>query len=318
MKPLHVALCYRPTWYRKARIDGQFAYPVPEFTWTAHHLNKTFRVGLAGLKADAVFWDEGKHGRTSAFFPAKGHRRTPVMYYSLYPTLARHIFQDRVARAKRQADLVLLDHDAVKRWQREGLKARRLAYSVNENYYFDDGGKRHVDVGFYCVWCYNPARPAMDAWLEDICKRKGWQYATTRGRNVGESYAGLLRRTKVVVHLNRTNRTRPPRIFDCAASGTALLSNPMPAVTGEQWISGQHYVAFQDPHDTYTEPLGAGARGPFTDGECEEVIQGLEWLLDQGHWEEVAANAKKYVLANHTWATRAKQLRAIIYEELGR
>jgi spore maturation protein CgeB len=53
---------------------------------------------------------------------------------------------------------------------------------------------------------------------------------------------------------------------------------------------------------------------PYADEDCAEIVKGLEWLLDEGHWEEIAQQAHEYVLANHTWAVRARQLRGIFLE----
>ena len=73
-----------------------------------------------------------------------------------------------------------------------------------------------------------------------------------------------------------------------------------------------------EPYSVKMAGQKTASREAYTDAECAQVIQGLEWLLDDGHWQEVAANAKDYVLKHHTWATRAKQLRTIIHEEFGR
>jgi len=39
---------------------------------------------------------------------------------------------------------------------------------------------------------------------------------------------------------------------------------------------------------------------------------GLDWLLEDNHWEHVAARCKAYVLACHTWRQRAVELRGIL------
>jgi hypothetical protein len=132
------------------------------------------------------------------------------------------------------------------------------------------------------------------------------------GRTVNTQYAELLARTKVVVHMNRTPLTRPPRIFDAAACGAAVLANPMPAVSGEYWQPGMHYVTFDEPQDVYAEKEEPWRR--FTDGECEQVTAGLELLLDYGEWEPVAQAGKEYVLACHTWERRAVELRGILLD----
>lgn len=319
MEALYVDIYHRGDWYRHARIDGQFAYQVPGLVWRQTGLSKTVPVSLNDLllfndgKPAAVVWlDEGKYRRYKLFTPPPGRKRkVPVVYNALYPTLNQSTYDSRVALAREQADLVLVDHDDLGRWEHDtGLPCRRLAYSVDETRYRDRGLRRDIDVGFYCVYAYNSERPAMDEWLAGFCERKGYRFATTNGENVGTKYAELLARTKVVVHLNRMPQTRPPRIFDTAASRTALLSNPMPTVSGEHFEQWVHYVPFDEPHSRSYQPFTSWK--PLRDDDCGEVVAGLEWLLDEGHWEHVAERAHEYVMACHTWRTRAAQLRGIL------
>ncbi len=311
MIPLKLALVHRGHWYRnEARIDGQFAYPVPGLTWTHHNVDRSFDLDIRTLgDVDAVWWDDGKYSDVR-FTPEKGARKVPIVFWALYPTLAAHIRQTRLSMIRPYADAVLLDHDNPDFWP--GIPGRRLAYSVNERYYRDRGLNRDVDVGFYNVWGHNPLRPAFDAWLEGLCKRHGWRYWSNKGQFIGTQYATLLARTKVVVHLNRTPDTRPPRIFDCAACGTALLSNPMPRLPGENWVPWWHYGEFVYPRDQYEENVPD--HKPLTDADCPEVIEGLEWMLDRGAWQAIAQNAKEYVLACHTWEQRAWELRGILLD----
>ena len=153
---------------------------------------------------------------------------------------------------------------------------------------------------------------AFEEWLRNFCAQKGYRFYGLGGRTVNTEYANLLARTKVVVHLNRSPLTRPPRMFDTAACGAALLSNPMPAVSGEHWEPWVHYAPFNEPQDVYLEK--AEPWGAFQDGDCEQVAAGLEWLLDDGNWEPVAQAARQYVLACHTWERRAVELRGILLD----
>lgn len=318
MKPLKIALFHRDNWYRHKRIDGQFAYAVPEFTFEHYIVPKAFQFDLGALSHDIdVAWlDEGKYKGNQLFIPLRGSRSIPVVCHFIYTTLLQHIYWSRVERAKKNADMVLLDYDQIDRFQPYlEIPVRRLAYAVNEKYYFDRGHKRIYDVGFFSIWKYNPERPRLDRWLEGFCKRKGYTYCTNRGRDMKEKYADHLAQCKVVIHLNRNETTRPARIFDVAASRTALLSNPMPEVSGEEFVPYQHYVPFQSPTSSYTEEKRRVA--PYTDNDCRQIANGLEYLLDEGHWENVATRAYDYVLKNHTWATRATQLRQVFSEALG-
>jgi hypothetical protein len=313
MIPLKLALIHRDNWYRdKLRVDGQFAYPVDGLEWFHCPVGKSFELDVSIWKDVDVIWlDDGKWGNMT-IVPKKGKRISPLVYYVLYPTLAHHIYADRLEKARQLADLVLLDHDDLGRWTHTDFEARRLAYSVNDRYYRDRGLRRDIDVGFYAIWGHNRGRRAFEKWLSDFCKRKGYRFYGLMGKTADTRYPELLARTKVVVHLNRSPSTRPPRMFDTAACGAALLSNPMPAVSGESWLPWVHYAPFYEPQDVYQEK--AEPWGAFSDDDCEEVIKGLEWLLDEGHWEAVAQAAKQYVLACHTWERRAVELRGILLD----
>lgn len=320
MKPIRILLCHRDSWYRgEPRIDGGFAYPVPQFEVAHMVLPKVFSVSLKEIAAqghEVVWLDEGKFKAHSAFLPHPPHVTQglpPVAQHVLYPTLTDAHYRSRMDRAKANADLVLLDHDDLVRWK-DGPPARRFAYSVNEWFYRDRGYERDIDVGFYCVFAYNRTRPALDAWLADFCRRKGWRYESTHGRSVGIRYADLLARTKVVVHQNRTASTRPPRIFDCAAARAALLSNPMPDVSGEHWEPWVHYAPFEQPGPSEYLPFEANEVPVYEDEDCEQVAAALEWLLDEGNWRPVAERAHQYVLACHTWRQRAVELYGILLD----
>lgn len=314
LKPVRLLLLHRDQWYRWHRIDGQFAYDVPGLVWKHKTIKVTFKMDLAGLENDydVIWWDDGKH-RGCEIVPGIGARKIPLVNYVLYPTLNESTFNSRVRRANTHANAVLLDHDRLERWkERCSRPIRRLAYSVDERYYRDRGLIRDIDVGFYCVYAYSRERPALDKWLEDFCKRKGYRYRTTRGRNVRTRYSKLLARTKVVVHMNRTPQTRPPRIFDTAACRAALLSNPMPRVSGENWEPMVHYVPFKEPHSQDYKP--PKSHPEYNDKACQEIIRGLAWLLDDGNWEAVAERAHQYVLACHTWRVRATELTGILLD----
>jgi len=331
VKPIRVLLLHRDEWYRwLPRIDGGFAYEVPQFIVDHHVLPKAFKLRLdADLPIaengnpwpDVVWLDEGKFKSHSAILPGRPrsiHNLPPVVQHVLYPTLTDSHYRTRLERAKANADLVLLDHDDLDRWRTglgKALPARRFAYSVNERFYCDQGLRRDIDVGFYCVYAFNRERPALDKWLEQFCERKGWHYGSTYGKSVGPRYARLLARTKVVVHLNRTPATRPPRIFDCGATGTALLSNPMPQVSGEYWEPWVHYAVFEEPRSEEYRQFKADDIPVYDDKACAQIAAGLEWLLEQGNWERVAANTHERVLACHTWRQRAAELYAMLLDE---
>lgn len=318
MKPLHVALVHRDQQHRWQRIDGQFAYPVPEFTWNHLPVEKVFQLHLNLLREyDLVWWDDGKYkGGPHWFDPPPGKTRpVPVAMYCLYPTINDSTYQTRRQRVAENADLVLLDHDALARWGGLPCKAARCAYSVDETRYHPPAGDKDVDVGFYCVWNYSPERRALNDWLAGYCARRGWVFGTNGGQG-STDYPQLLARCKVVVHINRTASTRPPRIFDASACGAAVLASRMPAVSGEIWEDGNTYAAFDAPVAVYHNEE-FGAQEPYTDADCGQLAQALDGLIDGGQWRAMAERAREYVLTQHTWAVRAQQLRRTLKEALG-
>ena len=319
MKPLRVALVHRGQAYRYTRIDGQFAYEVPEFTWEHIEVHKSVQnldINEWVGRFDLVWLDPGKYSYLNILAPKAAAHKVKSIYWSLYPTLTPgHLVKER-ARAQWNANLVLVDHDNLKHWEGLGIPARRLAYSVNERYYYDRGLGRDIDVNFACYREYSHERPALDAWLREYCGRRGWTYASGSHYD-GEDYAILLARSKVVVHILRTPQTRPPRMFDTAACGTAMLSNPMPRVSGEAWIPHKHYWVFNEPHSQVCANERHPPQVPMNDAACAEIIAGLEWLLTGDNWRGVAENAKSYALSCHTWQHRATELRQIVHEELG-
>ena len=320
MKPLRVALVHRGQEYRYTRVDGQFAYEVPEFIWEHVEVHKSVQnldINEWQGKYDLVWLDPGKYSFLNILAPKVAKHKVPVIYWSLYPTLTPGHLKKERARAQRNANLALVDHDNLKHWEGLGIPVRRLAYSVNERYYYDRGSERDIDVNFACYREYSHERPALDAWLRDYCGRRGWSYASGSGF-AGEDYAVLMARSKVVVHILRTPQTRPPRMFDTAACGTAMLSNPMPAVSGEHFERGTMYRVFNNP---FSAGVSDGQRHPpqktMGDASCGEIITELDYLLTGDNWRGVAENAKSYVLSCHTWQHRATELRQIVHKEFG-
>ena len=319
MKPLRVALVHRGQKYRYTRVDGQYAYPVPEFTWEHVEVHKgaqNLDINAWVGKFDLVWLDPGKYAFLNILAPKAAAHKVPSIYWSLYPTLTPgHLTKER-ARAQWNANLALVDHDNLKNWEGLGIPARRLAYSVNERYYYDRGLERDIDVNFACYREYSHERPALDTWLRDYCGRRGWNYVSG-STFVGEDYAVVMARSKVVVHILRTPQTRPPRMFDTAASGTAMLSNPMPAVSGEAWIPGEHYRVFNEPFSAACANERHPPQTTMNDAVCAEIITQLDWLLTGDNWRGVAETAKEYVLSCHAWQHRATELRQIVHEEFG-
>lgn len=318
MNPIKVLLVHRDDWYRgKPRIDGFFQYPVPEFKVTHLPVNKGFHLDLHDYRShDIVFWDDGKYKSYAGFKPNPPHSTymvPQVCQYVLYPTLTRSHYNTRVARARRNADLVLIDHDDIERWgQDTNLPCVRMAYCTDEYYYSNHGQPRDIDVGFYYITAWNKERPALDSFLSHYCAQRHWTYHSTHGESVGTAYADLLARTKVTIHLLRTPFTRPPRIFDASASGSAVLSNPMPEVSGEKWINGDNYLSFSWPRSEEYKQFTPDEIPTYSEKDCYQIIDALDYLIQKDGWSYIANNAYQYVLAHHTWKIRAKQLYSTI------
>jgi len=314
MIPIRVLLVHKDDWYRgEARIDGFFQYPVREFTWDHLEVRKGFRLDLHDYQNyDIIFWDDGKYKSYAGFSPVAPHTTymvPQVCMYALYPTLTGSHFNTRVGRAKKNADIVLIDHDVVEVWKKATkLPCFRMAYCTNEKYYMPSD--KDIDVGFYYVLGWNKERAAMDRWLKGFCSTRGWVYHSTDGESVGRDYRDLLSHTKVIVHMNRTMKTRPPRIFDASVSGCAVLSNPMPVVSGENW--NEMYVGFQWPRSEEYKQFDKVEIPVYTDQDCGQVARGLEILIGENDYLEIAQRAREYVLQCHTWKTRAIQLRKTI------
>jgi len=137
-----------------------------------------------------------------------------------------------------------------------------------------------------------PEREDLIAWLSDYCQRKHLRF--TCGALRGEEYATAFGRAKVVVDMLRNPTTRNHRTFDVMASRACLLTNPLPDVEGEDHgRPGEHYATWRD----------------YADLEDK-----LDWLLRSYDWSQIAYAGCRLVRAQHTWAIRARQLRALLGE----
>ena len=321
MKPIRIALFHRDDWYRgSARIDGLFSYPVPEFEWTHMPVTKGFQSDLHALrgKAEVVFWDDGKYKDYAGFSPDVGQRGycPPVVMYALYPTLTPGHLTRRVNRAK-TADAVFVDHDDLGIWaNRTGLPVRRCAYATNEYLYSPRGQERDIDVFFPYVTGWSKERPALDLWLAENCAKRGLRYASTHGENIGVEYARMLGRSRVVVHMNRTPRTRPPRIFDAACAGACVVSNEMPRVSGEDWAvkrSGEYYLAFNQPYSSAYEEFEKSAIPDYKGFAFEQLDYAISVAIGS-EGARIAEAARSCVMACHTWRVRAREMYATLLD----
>ena len=288
MKALHVALIVKNTPASYAREDknaGYFSYAVPEFRWDYFSPGKgeTVNTGaFAALGFDAILHIDG--GNWCDYQPG-----LPIIYYVIDSTLSdEQHFLPRFEQASK-ADLVLVDHDDLARFAATGRTVRRWAYCVNDGL-FHAAPVKSLDVCFHCGG--HPNREAMRVALSEMCRANNLSYAS--GAVALDRYAADLNRAKVVVNIPRTPRNRPHRVFDAMAAGAALITAPLPDVSGETRKSGLHYI----------------------EAAPADLPDLARRLASTNNWQLPALAGQEWVKA-HTWAERAQELRQMLYEEFG-
>jgi spore maturation protein CgeB len=158
---------------------------------------------------------------------------------------------------------------------------------VNEHLFMPR--EKVYDVAFLC-WPTDERREVQKA-CGEICRKHGWVFFT--GTYDWNDYARFLSSSKVVVHMPHVKNARSWRVFDVMASRGALLTMPLPDVSGDGLINGTHYREYIN-----------------TDTLERELIS----LLDYGAWKIVGEAGYDHVIKNHTWRTRSAQLRETLRE----
>jgi len=291
VKPLRVGLIVknRPGSVERLRRQcGYFSYDVPEFVWTHMTPGKKFRLNMKALRKqgfDLIFHEDG--GNWGEYVGDD----VPVVYYSVDSTLSDAHYIQR-AEQGRKADLILVDHDRLERFA-GGPPVRRWSYCVNDKLFY--AGEKRIDVGYHCNSSGVPDGPRaqLRAWLVEHCAANGYSLST--GHLSVEQYAAALGRARVVVNLPQAAGNRPHRVLDAMAAGAALLTAPLPDVSGEDSRTGVHYAEWQDTSD---------------------LAQHLKSLIAYQRWSDYA-EAGALWMQQHTWAVRAQELRAIVYEGFG-
>ena len=290
MTPLNVALIVKGSasnYERNMRNMGWWSYPVQEFTW------KHFWLGDRPVNTrqfdefDLVFHEDGgnwcKYNRLSDI---------PIVFLSVDSTLSEAHYQQRLAIAE-QADLVLVDHDQLKRFP----GSRRWSYCVNDRVF--KPLEKEIDITFHCGTGARKGMPGgverteMRQYLNGVAKDRGYSYRS--GAMGLLDYAGNMGKSRVIVNWPRTPINRPHRVFDAMACGACLVTGKLPDVTGDYTMPGLHYVDYEDKR------------------EIEMVLPALL----NGGWQDIAAKGYELVMLRHTWAIRAKELRNILSEVFG-
>jgi len=278
MRPLRVKLVHRESDnYR--RLCGWWSYAVPEFTWEAVKVPASFdRVRVGGC--DLVVVDDWIFGQVQ-------HDKTPMAYVTVDSARSSVQLERNLGMAK-QANIVLVDSDALHKFLPSGKPVRRFAYAVNEHLYRPV--EHTYDVAFLC-WP-TPERRLIEQQVREICYRRGWTYLTGTWTDPLE-YAAKVGKAKVVVHWQHVREARSWRVFDVMACKGALLTNPIPLIDGDGIEPGTHYWEYG-----------------------EDNLEHRLVDLVGGEWKQVAQAGYDHVIAHHTWKTRAAQLRKLLAEEL--
>lgn len=290
MRPLRAALIVKNTpasFEHGNKNVGYFSYDVPEFKWDYFAPGKGATLDTNEFKQQG--YDFILHLDGGSWCSYKG-AALPIVFYAIDSTLSEdNHFLPRFEQAKK-ADLVLIDHDRLERFEPCGKPVRRLSYCANDRL-FQPAEIKTLDVCFHCGGA--PVRAPIRTRLSELCKARGMSYVS--GTVSLEEYARDMNRAKVVVNVPRTPTNRPHRVFDGMSSGAALVTLPIPDVSGEVRRAGQHYLETTD--------------------ECLE--QKVATLVENWTWQLLGISGRELVEKRHTWAVRAKELREIIRCELG-
>jgi hypothetical protein len=296
MKKLCVALIVKNTpraFERERRNMGWWSYPVPQLEWK-HYTGFQHKIELSAFRDyDLVFHEDG--GNFAEYI--KTLDDPPVVYMSFDDTLSTDHFEQRVRQAE-QADLVLVDHGPLEWFRWHCKRVRRWPYCVNDRLFLPH--EKEIDISYNCGIGLQKGMPgaekrhAIGEFLQSESEKRG--YTLSRGGLDIVEYAEMLGKSRVVVNWPRTSINRPHRVFDSMAAGAALCTGAIPILIEDKLQINKDYVWYKNDM---------------------ELSERLKWLICESHWVEIAAAGYECVMHNHTWRTRAMQLRRILFDELG-
>jgi glycosyltransferase involved in cell wall biosynthesis len=296
MKPLKVALIVKNKPAPKKREDrnmGYWSYEVPQFEWEHFSPGTPFTRDARDFKDfDLIFHEDG--GNWGKWTNTSGG--PPIVYMVIDSTLTSDHYRARHAQAK-QAALVLVDHDRLERFADCGPPVRRFCYCVNDRVFRPYSWNKTQDLNFHCTTGGNhvgsDARRQVRRFLDRVAREYNYTYRS--GGIALEDYARSLNASKVTVNLPRTTANRPHRILDAMAAWSCVLTAPFGHVPEDGIYDNEHFKRFR---------------------ELEDLDDAVVDLIESGAWREFADAGHKHVMARHTWATRAEELREMLKCEL--
>lgn len=271
---------------RDERNMGYWSHPVSEFQWAHFVFGGRVAYATEMNEYDLIVQEDAG----PRFYK---HLKKPVVYIAIDSSLSDDHLKSRLERG-RQADLILVDHDRLERFDSLGLPVRRLNYCVNDYLMRDYNLVRDIDVSFHCANSGCRERKLLRTLLADFCNARGLVF--TSGVMHITDYARQMARSKIVVNWPRVPTNRPHRVFDAMACGACLVTGSLPDVDGDKREAGRDYIEVD---------------------KLVDIPAAIEALLDSGDWRAVGQSGRNMVQKNHTWTVRARQLRQIIAEELG-
>lgn len=283
---MKVALVVKDSPSTRNRTDrnmGYWSYPVPEFEWTH------FVFGGPRAYADELNDYDVVIQEDAGPIHYKNLKK-PLVFVSIDGTLSADHLDTRLKRAA-QADLILVDHEPLEPYKALNIPTRRWGYCVNDCLMKDYGQSKTIDVSFHCAGNGQPERKQVRQLLSDYCQASGLVFQS--GILALPEYARAMARGKIVVNWPRVPGNRPHRVLDAMACGACLVTGPIP--DGDERVPGRDFLQVN---------------------RIDDLISAIEYLLNSGDWQQIAGKGKKLIAKYHTWTIRARQLRAILKEEL--
>ena len=160
-------------------------------------------------------------------------------------------------------------------------RVRFIAFAADPEYHKPYPVER--EFPFVAVWHNCEGRIAAS---EQAKKQwpNGW--VTWRGN---ELYAESISRGKCALNWLRGNIVNM-RVFEVMATGTPLITTRHEDMEFYGLLEGEHYLGFDD-------------------GNIDQMIEQIAWVQEhQIQAMEMAARAREFVLANHTYLHRAKEI----------